>query len=132
MFAINGRLIATICIVGFLVASLGMYEAFRPQQAEADCSTIGRVHDYLSVNTDVSSGYTGNERYERMNCPKCLDYPTSRHKLKEWGHTYDSVALWKHRWFWKVSWDYCHSHSGRLTALSWHLVLCNRSGGGDN
>ena len=131
MSAVKGRSKVALLVLVFLVVGLGMYVGFT-QQAEADCGTIGRIHDYLSVNTPVSSGYTGNERYERMNCSNCQDYPTSIHKLKEWGDTYDSVALWKHRWLWKVSWDYCHSHAGRLTTLTWHLIRCNRSGSGDN
>ena len=37
MFAINGRLIATICLVGFLVVSFGM---FTPStEAHHDCSS---------------------------------------------------------------------------------------------
>ena len=132
MFAIKGRLTATICLVVFLVAGLGMYEAFRPKQAEADCSTLGRIHKYFSSETYVSSGYTGNEDSAKTNCSRCQDYPTSIHKLKEWGYTYDSVTLWKHRWLWQSSFDYCHAHSARMTALSWLLMRCNKSSGDDN
>ncbi len=132
MFATKGRLTATICLVVFLVAGLGMYEAFRPKQAEADCSTVGRIHKSFSYQTYVSSGYTGEEDSAKTNCSRCPGYPASIHKLKRWGYTYDDLRLWNHRWLWDSSFDYCHSHSLRITTLSWHLIRCNKSSDDDN
>ena len=133
MFAINGRLIATICLVSFLVAGLGMYAAFQPKPAAADCNT-GRVHaDPFYWETYVGGYWTGDERdTSPTNCSRCQGYPKSVHKEKKWVSDYDVVVLWKHRWIWDTTWDYCHSHTYSIGIVSWYLIRCNRSGGGDN
>ena len=45
MFVTKRRLKVALMVVGFLVAGLGMYTAFHPKEAEADCKTVGRVHN---------------------------------------------------------------------------------------
>ena len=67
MFAIKRWLIATICIVGFLVASLGLYEAFRPL-------TYGQTSgDYVvetkrgSYNTTTTSKVKVSTTHYRCN-----------------------------------------------------------------
>ncbi len=45
MFVTKGRLIATLLIVGFLVAGLGMYAAFQVQDAEAQNVSLSCWYD---------------------------------------------------------------------------------------
>ncbi len=130
MFSAKRRLIATICIVGFLVTSLGMYEAFRPQQAEASCSTTGRVHDYYDWNTGNTQTPTGNTATLTTNCSRCQNYPASTHTEIEVEHASNGVFIYKHRWFWSSNWTHCHSHTYSISYTLWHTVLCNQSGGG--
>lgn len=132
MFVAKRQLIATLLIVGFLVASLGLYEAFHPQQAEANCSTFGRIHDYYDWNTGKTKTPTGNRETWKTNCPRCPNYPASDHTAIEYDHANNGVFIWKHRWFGSSNWDHCHSHRYSTSYPLWDLVHCNRSGGGDN
>lgn len=130
MFSTKRRLVATICLVGFLVAVLGMYEAFRPKPAEADCSTIGRVHDSYQWSTLHSKTATGNSATVKRNCSRCTNYPASDHTEIEVDEKYNVVSIYKHRWFWDPDWSHCHSHRYYVTYTFWYVVLCNQSGGG--
>ena len=134
MFVTKGRLKVSLLVVGVLVAGLGMYAAFQPKPAEADCNTIGRIHAEPFYDDTYDYGeWTGEERETSpINCSKCQGYPKSIHKEKKWVSWYDVVVLYKHRWFWKTTWDYCHAHTYRIGIVSWYLIRCNKSGGDDN
>ena len=132
MFATKGRLKVAVVVVGVLaVVSLGMYEAFRPQQAEAHCSTTGRVHDYYDWDTG-STQTTLSSWTETTNCPRCPGYPASTHEKKEVEHKNSGVWIYKHRWFWNSNWINCHSHAYSTSFVLEHTVLCNQSGSGNN
>ena len=132
MFAIKGRLKVAVVVVGVLaVVSLGMYEAFRPQQAEANCSTTGRVHDYYDWDTG-STETTLSSWTETKNCSRCSGYPASTHTVKEVEHASTGVDIWKHRWFWSSNWNHCHSHRYSVSYVSNYTVHCNQSGSNNN
>ena len=128
MFAINGRLKVTICIVVFVVTSLGMYEAFRPKQAEAACSTIGRVHNYYDWETGTENVATGNKREKLTVCSRCSS-PYTWHKQLEYEERTHYRRIYKHRWLWSSDWDHCHNHGHSISYSNWYTVLCNQSGG---
>ena len=129
MFATKRRLQVALMVVGFLVVSLGMYAAFRPQQAEAHCSTVGRVHDYYDWETGKSRTATGNEQIVKTTCSRCT-YPVSDHKQIEIEERTHYVRIYKHRWFWSSNWDHCHSHKHSIGIPFWYTVLCDQSSGG--
>ena len=62
MFSAKRRLIATICIVGFLVASLGMYT--EPAHASGPCSALEAACDILSGLADSICADYGNSSHE--------------------------------------------------------------------
>ena len=120
-----------VCLVGFLVASLGMYAVFQPNPAKADCNTVGRVHDSYQWSTLHSRTATGNSATVERNCSRCTNYPASDHTEIEVDEKYNVVSIYKHRWFWDPDWTHCHSHSPYyVTYTFWYVVLCNQSGGG--
>ena len=130
MFVIKGRLIATICLVGFLVAGLGMYAVFQSKPAEAHCSTTGRIHDYYDWNTGNTITPTGETGTLTTNCSRCTGQPASNHAEVEMYHASNGVWIYKHRWFYSSNWTHCHSHSYSTGYLLWHTVQCNHSGSG--
>ena len=62
MFVTKRRLIATICIVGFLVASLGMYT--EPAHASGPCSALLAACNFLSGLADAICADLGNSSQE--------------------------------------------------------------------
>ena len=62
MFSTKRRLIATICIVGFLVASLGMYT--EPAHASGPCSVLLDVCNTLSSLANTICDALGNSSQE--------------------------------------------------------------------
>ena len=130
MFAIKGRLKVVLLVVGFLAAGLGMYEAFRPQQAEAHCSTVGRVHDDYDWKTGTTKTATGNRETVEMNCSRCQKYPAKDHTRIEVEESSNGVFIYKHRWLWDSDWTHCHSHKYSISYPIWYTVWCNQSGGG--
>ena len=65
MFATKRRLIATICIVGFLVAGLGMYtEPAHASGSNSPCSALLSACDFLSGLADAICDNLGNSSQE--------------------------------------------------------------------
>ena len=113
MFATKGRLIATICIVGFLVAGLGMYGAFHPKKAEATHSSwtcIFKTHKSSGQRSYYSTQATGRKGTKTTNCSECSGQPAKKHKTKQ-VQPYSIVdEPFKHKPISGGSWSSCHTH----------------------
>ncbi len=118
MFAINRRLTAMLLVIGFLVASWGMYEAFQASQADAHTpagSCWLKTHVKRTPYTKSESVFMGHigwivtcqlcgswalEQWDRMQF-YTVKYQDTYHKITDASGTY---------------WAFCHTHELSRTA----------------
>ena len=139
MFATKGRLIATICTVGFLVASWGMYVGVQVQEAEAHLYTWLEMFGELGSPSKFHKEYTYKWSETttvaiytwKVKCSVCGKDTITKQSTEKRKTNYERKGT-DHYTF---SWEYienCHDHGKKAkgpSTLSWSTTTsaCSNS-----
>ena len=129
MFANKGRLKVALLVIGFLVASLGMYAGFQIEKAEAthsnSLSCPLKLHTFGSLTSIVTLTPTSTYTTFQGNCSSCgWNAPEKTHKYRKYFRVYYYSRPFFHKYPWEASYGFCHYHTSQSYDYVWRTEPC--------
>ncbi len=103
---------AVVLLIGTLTVSLGMYEAFQIDNAEATHSSwtcIFKEHKSAGTVT-YSATETIATGTSTTNCPECSGQPAKKHQTEQKQVYIITAEVWRHKSISGNTWSSCHNH----------------------